>query len=152
MCSFTSLSSRFVTYAPSFILGKLFPEKTKDNKGPRNPPCLFFISCCTVSVTPSSNTPKSSNDFMILIIFISSFKIYKVNPFPALAAPFPFIFLSNVFIAVKVKLLTNPNQLSLAKGIATFVSAFFPILANQELKETWLNYFRYLSFPKFYIC
>ena len=73
---------------------------------------------------------------MILIIFISSFKIYEVNPFPALAAPFPFIFLSNVFIAVKVKLFTNPNQLSLAKGTATFVSAFFPILTNQEPKDT----------------
>ena len=55
------------------------------------------VSCFTVSVTPSINTPKSSNDFMILIIsFISSLKINKINPFLALATPFPPIFLSNL--------------------------------------------------------
>ena len=64
---------------------------------------------------------------MILIIsFISSFKINKVNPFSAMAAPFPVIFLSNSFIAFKVKLFTNPGKLSLAKEIAVFASAFFP--------------------------
>ena len=50
-------------------------------------------------------------------------------------APFPLIFLSNLFIVLEVKLLTNPCKLSLAKGIATFVSAFFSNLANQELKD-----------------
>ena len=54
-----------------------------------------------------------------------SFEINKVNPFSALTAPFPLIFLSNSFVAFEVKLLTNPGKLSLAKGIATFVSAFF---------------------------
>ena len=60
--------------------------------------------------------------FIIFIIsFTSSFEINIVNPFPALTAPFPLIFLSNLFIALEVKLLTNP-----AKGIAKFVTAFFP--------------------------
>ena len=74
---------------------------------------------------------------MILIIsFISSFKINKVNPFPALTATFPFIFLSNLFIAFEFKLLTNPGKLSLAKVLVLlFVSAFFPKLPNQELKD-----------------
>ena len=54
-----------------------------------------------------------------------SFKINKINPFPALTTPFPLIFCSNLFIAFKTKLLTNPGKLSLAKGIATFASAFF---------------------------
>ena len=44
---------------------------------------------------------------------------------PALAAPFLLIFLSNLFIAFDVKLLTNLGKLSSVKGIATFVSAFF---------------------------
>ena len=35
---------------------------------PANPPSCFFISCFTVSVTPSINTLESSSDFMILII------------------------------------------------------------------------------------
>ena len=88
---------------------------------------VFVVSCFTVSVTPSINTPESSNDFMILIIsFISSFKINKVNPFPALTAPFPLIFLSNLFIAFEVKLLTNPGKLFPAKGITAFASAFLP--------------------------
>ena len=78
---------------------------------------LFFISF-TVSVTPLINKPESSDDFIIFIIsFISSFEIYKVNPFPALAALFPFIFLSNLFITLEVKLLINPGKLSLAKNI-----------------------------------
>ena len=56
--------------------------------------------------------------------FISLFEINKVNLFLALAALFPFIFLSNLFIALEVKLLTNPGKLSLAKGIATSVITF----------------------------
>ena len=46
---------------------------------------------------------------------ISSFKIYKGNPFPALTALF--------------------HLLSLAKGIAMFVSAFIPKLPNHERKD-----------------
>ena len=59
---------------------------------------------------------------MILIIsFISSFEINKVNLFPAQTAAFPRIFLSNLFIVFEVKLLTNLDKLSLAIGIAIFV-------------------------------
>ena len=99
----------------------------------RNPPSCFFISCFTVSVNPSINTPESSNDLMVLIIsFTSSFQINKSNPFSALTTPFPLIFLSNLFIAFEVKLITNPSKLSLAKGIATFLSAFLRKLAKQK--------------------
>ena len=81
-----------------------------------------------MSVTPSIATHKSYNDLIILMIsFISSFEINKANAFPVLTAPFPLIFLSNLFIALEVKLLSNPGKLSLAKEIATFVSAFFPL-------------------------
>ena len=95
-------------------------EATKSaNKAQKNPASRFFISSFTVSVTLSINTPESSNDFIIFIIsFISSFEVNKVNPFPL-------IFLSNLVIALEVKLLTNPGKLSLAKGIAIFVSALF---------------------------
>ena len=63
------------------------------NRAPRNlPSCFFFISCFTVSIYPSINTPESSNYFMILIIsFISSLEIDKVNPFPVRTAPFPLV-------------------------------------------------------------
>ena len=97
---------------------------------------FFFISYFTVSVTPPINTPESSNDFVILIIsFISSFQINKVNPFPALTPPFPLIFLSNLFIAFEAKLLTNPGKLSLAKRIAKSVSVFFLnyLINNQKV-------------------
>ena len=88
---------------------------------------VFFISLFTVSVIPSINTFEYPNDFMILIIsFISSFKIDKVNPFPALTAPFLPIFLSIFFVAFEAKLLTNLGKLFLAKEIETFVSTFLP--------------------------
>ena len=84
----------------------------------------------------SINTPESSNDFIILIIlFIYSFEINEVNYFPVLTAPFPLIFLSNLFIVLEVKLLANPDKLSLVKGIAMFVSAFFPKLPHQKPKD-----------------
>ena len=56
----------------------------------------------------------------------------KENPFHA---PFPLIFFSNLLIAFEVKLLTNPVNLSPAKRIVLFVSAFFPKLPNQEPKD-----------------
>ena len=78
----------------------------------------------------------SSNDFIILIIlFLSSFKISKVNPFPGLTVFFQLIFFSNLLIACEDKFLTNLGKLSLAKRIATFVSAFLPKLAIQEPKD-----------------
>ena len=97
---------------------------------PRNPTSRFFISCFTVSVTPSINKLESSIYFMILIPFIFSLKMNKVNPFSALTTPFLFIFLSKFFITFEVILLTDPGKLSLAKGIATIVSAFLPKLPN----------------------
>ena len=48
----------------------------------------------------------------------------KVNPFPALTAPFPLIFLSHLFIVFEVILLTNSGKLSPAKGTATFLVLF----------------------------
>ena len=94
------------------------------------------MSSYTVSVTASVNTPKSFDDFIILIIsFISSFEINEANPFPAVTAPFPLIFWSYLFIALGVELLTNPGKLSPAKGIAIFVSDLFPKLPNQEPKD-----------------
>ena len=72
---------------------------------------------------------------ILLTSFISSFEINKVNPFPTGTAFFPLIFLSNLFIALEVKLLTNPGKSSLVKGIAIFVSDFFPKLPRQEPKD-----------------
>ena len=108
-------------------------EAAKDpKKAPRNLPSCFFISCFTDSVTLSINAHECSSDFMILTtLVISSFEINKANPFPALTAPFPFIFLSYLFIAFEVKMLTNPGKLSLAKGIAIFVSDF--LTKNQKV-------------------
>ena len=77
-------------------------------------------------ITPSIKTPQSCVFIILIISFISLFEINKVNPFPALTASFPLIFLSDLFIALEVKLHTNPGKLSLAKGIAILVSAFFP--------------------------
>ena len=96
----------------------------------------FFVLCFTVSGIRSMNTFESWNDFMILIIsFISSFEIYKIIFFSALTAPFPLIFLSNLFIVFDAKLLTNLGKLSLAKGIAIFASIFFLnyLTKNQKL-------------------
>ena len=97
---------------------------------------VIFISCFTVSIIPSINLFESSNDFMFVIIsFISSIDMNWVNPFPSLTAPFPFLFLSSLFIAFEAKLLINPGKVSLAKGITTFISVFLPKLGNQELKD-----------------
>ena len=54
-----------------------------------------------------------------IISFISSFEINKVNLFP-LTAPFPLIFLSNLFIAFEFNLLANTGKLSLPKKKTTF--------------------------------
>ena len=69
-------------------------EVTKGaNKARRNQHHWFFISCFTVSVIPPINTLESSNDIMTLIIpFIPSFKISKVNLFTVLTTPSPIVF------------------------------------------------------------
>ena len=97
------------------------------HKAGRNPPSWFFYFVFTISVTSSINTFDYSNDFMILTIsFISSFEINNVKTFTALTTPFPLIFLSNLFIALEAKLLTNPVKLSLAKGIVkSFITFLF---------------------------
>ena len=84
----------------------------------------MFFPGSTVSVIPSINTFGCSNDFILIISFISSFEINKVNTFPALTALVQIIFLSNLFIAFEAKLLTNPDELSLTKGIARSVITF----------------------------
>ena len=107
-------------------------------KAPRNLLSCLFVPYFTVLVTPSINTPtpKYSNDFMILTIsFISTVEINKVNLFPAQTAPFPLIFLLNLFIAFEFKLLTNLSKLFLPKVIATFVSTFLPKFDHQEPKD-----------------
>ena len=68
---------------------------------------------------------------MILIIsFIPTFKINKVNPFPALTTSFPLLFLSNLFISFEAKLLTIPSKLSQAKGTTRYVITFLPKLSK----------------------
>ena len=123
------------------------------NKASRNPPSYLSISCFTVSLTPLINTPKYSNDFVVLIIsFISSFEINKVSPFPALTVSFSLLFLPNLFISFEAKLLTNLDKLFLAKQIAIFVSVFFPKLANQEPKDSPDWVILIMSFTNFYGC
>ena len=61
---------------------------------------------------------------ILIILFISSFEINELNPFLVLTTPFPLISPSNLCIAFEAKFVTNLGKLSLAKGIATFVSAF----------------------------
>ena len=102
------------------------------NNAPSNSLFCFFISCFTVSVNPSINTPKYFNDLMILISFISPFEINKVNSFPALTDAFPLIFFSNLIIAFGVKLLTDPDILSIAKGIAILVLSFLNYLNKKK--------------------
>ena len=86
---------------------------------------MFYCFCSTI------NEYESSDDFIVLTIsFISSLKINKVSPFPAQTAPFPLIFLSNLFIALDVKLLTNPGKLSLANEILRSVITFLLRLLN----------------------
>ena len=112
-----------ITFTTEEITGCTNEAAKGANNAPRNPPSCFFYN---VFITPSINTVESFNGFIVFIIsFISSFEINETNLFLALAAPFPLIFLSNLFITLEGKLLTNPSMLSLAKGIATFVSTFF---------------------------
>ena len=75
---------------------------------PRNLPSFLFIFCFTVSVAPSNNRPDFSSDSTNLIIsFICSFEMNKVNSFPALTVPRPLIFLSNLSGANEIALVTN---------------------------------------------
>lgn len=53
----------------------------------------YFISCFTVSLTPSVKNPKFSSDFMIVISHIFSFRMTKVIRFSSLKTPRPRILL-----------------------------------------------------------
>ena len=55
----------------------------------------------------------------------------KVNLFPAPTAPFSLIIFQICLLHLKLNCLLIQVKLSLAKGIAIFVSAFFPKLPNQ---------------------
>ena len=108
---------------------------------------IFFISCFTVSVTPSINTYEFSSDFIISTIsFISSFKRNKVKfscssyrSFCTYYCSFKFIYcISNLLITFEVILLTNPGKLSLAKGIAIFICVFSLNYQNKNQKIIYL--------------
>ena len=77
----------------------------------------FISSSFTVSVAQSINRSGFSSDSKVLVISsISSSEMYKVNPFPVLAAPCQLIFHSNLFNTDEVALVTNLGKTSLAKG------------------------------------
>lgn len=52
-----------------------------------------------------------------------------------MTAPVLHIFLLNSFFAFEAKLLTNPGNLSLTKGMSRSSSVFFPKLSKQEPKD-----------------
>ena len=78
---------------------------------PRNPPSCFLISCLIIPEVPSINRPEFSSDSTILIISsISSFEMNKANTFPALTAPVPLVFLSNLSNTNEVALVANLGE------------------------------------------
>ena len=85
----------------------------------------IFIQISTFSFYNCSSTNTFYYWRNYWLLFISSFKINKLNPLPALAALFPLISLSSLFITSEAKLLTNPGKLSLAKGKARSFITFF---------------------------
>ena len=116
------------TFTNDEATGAINEEAIGANKGASNPPSCFFISCFTVSVTPSINTSAFSSYFMILIILsISSIEINKVNTFPALTvlAPtlLPRIFLSILSVTDEVAVVAYCGKIFLAKRTAIFISA-----------------------------
>ena len=103
-----------------------------------------------VSVAPSVNIPYSSIHFTILIIsFISSFEMNKINSFSALTTPFRYIFLSNLSNTDEVALVSNLGKISLAQGTRSY-NVFLPKLPNvlPENPSDWMNLDNYalLSF------
>ena len=63
----------------------------------------FFISCFTVSMTPSINGIKISSDLAVLVTsFILSFGISKVHPFLALTDPRTLILFSIYLLQTKL--------------------------------------------------
>ena len=83
----------FISFTAEEITGCTNEAAKSASKASGDLLSCFFIAYYTVSVTPSINTLESSNDWIILIIsFIFSFKVNKVNHFHPLTAPFPLIF------------------------------------------------------------
>ena len=56
---------QLILFTTEEITGSTIEVAKEANKASRNLPSCSFISCFTVSVNPSINTPESSNDFMI---------------------------------------------------------------------------------------
>ena len=66
--SCSSNSSSIYNFTTEEIFGCTYEADKGATKVPRKPSSCFLISSFTVSVTPSIDTPESSNGFMILII------------------------------------------------------------------------------------
>ena len=99
----------------------------------RNPPSCIFILWLTVSVTPSINTSKSSNDLIILIIsLISSLEGNKGNPIPTLTAPFLLIFPQNLLHLKLNCLVIQVNFLLLKELQCLLVLSFLNYLTKNQ--------------------
>ena len=99
----------------SFTTEKVTDSTNKASKSANKrgiiPPSRFLILYFNVSLIPIINTFRSSNDFTTLIIsFISLFEMNQVNPFSALTAPFPLVFLSDLYLHLKLNCL--PGQVN----------------------------------------
>ena len=111
------------------------------NKEPKNLLACFFLyfflfQLLLLQLLHQLIPLEFSSDFMILIIlFVSSTEVNRVNPVSAPTASFSLMSLSEFFIAFEAILLTSPGKLSLVKVISTFLSAFIPKLPNQEPKD-----------------
>ena len=62
---------------------------------PKKANILFFYFKCYSFSSSSINRHNSSSDSTNSVIYISSFEMNKVNPFPAFTTPCPLVFLSN---------------------------------------------------------
>ena len=78
-----------------------------------------------------------------------------VNISPSLTAPFPLLFLFNLPNTDPLALVTNLGRTSLSKGTARPNDTSLPklpiILPTILPRSTLLNYFRKMSFTKFYV-
>ena len=100
-----------------------------------HPPQVENLQKVTYTVFPFQSFILTESLFLrASTLFICSSEMNKVNLFPVLTS-LSFIFLLNLIIAFKAKLLTNPDKLSLSTETETFLGAFFPELASQVLKN-----------------
>ena len=89
----------------------------------------IFISIAELVIPTETQANEANAEIEMQPVTVEN----EVNLFLLWQLLFPLIFLSNLFISLKVKLLTNPGKLPLAKGV--FVSDFFPKLPNHEQKD-----------------